>query len=361
MTQAQLITKINTLIKQNGIEAITGDILNEVLLDMLNISGSSIPIFGPVQIITNIHRNLGTLANGSVVNGVVLATNDIFVPTGQADPTENGIYTIGENAGDTARHADFPDAASCANKIIISENPDENGSAIASLTLDGNGDVQQSVIPVSQELFKKWTPLTIATDFTSTPASTSTITALTDQTANIKAGMAAKYKIGGTYYFGVYDAVASDLFTIGGIALSGDITELYYSPLAGQCEMFAVGVPGVCLAAASTTLIETFNKQKAKLDKTEGYCVQISTWSRVDDSGAVQPHVNVLNGSGAPICSSNAGAGLEVAETWVKTTINIDPDNYLITNQSAIELATDGIGSNGDAEDVTVQFLIVYP
>jgi hypothetical protein len=214
---------------------------------------------------------------------------------------------------------------------------------------------------IAKKHAEKWVPLTLTTDFATAPASTSTITMNTDQTANVKSGYALKYKIGGVNYYGVATTVAAGLWTIAGAPLSGNITELSYSVYAGQTEMVAIVLPGACLAVALNSLIATTIKTVVKLDKPTGYVVGISTIVDTDDSGATQPNVNVVNGSGNPICSSNAGAGLTIAETWVKSVIDINTANYLIANHDNIELSTDAIGSNGDASDLTCQILIVYP
>jgi len=345
---------------ENTNRSINGTDPNTWLKAMLDSCCAGKKIISGITAVGISNINLSTLKTGDVLGGKTLATGNMIFAPNQLDASENGLYIVGAIAGETERHLDFLDAASLNGYLLVLDSPQVGiGPYFYATTDSGDGMIIESADLSSYA--QKWVPLTPTTDFTPTPASTSTITMSTDQTANIKAGMAAKYKIGGVYYYGYYVTVASGLLTIGGIPLSGDIQELYYSPLAGSVDMFAIGLAGACLAAASTTLIETTNKQKVKWDKQAAYCVGFSGWVRVDDSGATQANVNVLNSSGNPVCNSNSGEGIPFGEMWSKTTINIDPANYLISNQGAIELSTDAIGSNGDAEDLTVQMILVYP
>jgi hypothetical protein len=57
--------------------------------------------------------------------------------------------------------------------------------------------------------------------FTAAPASTSTITMLSDLTASIKVGMSLKYAIGGVTKYGLVSAIAAGLLTVNGAPLSG--------------------------------------------------------------------------------------------------------------------------------------------
>jgi hypothetical protein len=205
----------------------------------------------------------------------------------------------------------------------------------------------------------KWTALVLTTDYATVPASTSTITMNTDQTANIKAGMALKYTIGGVDYYGVATTVAANLLTIAGAALGGNITALYYSPLPGMVEMVAFIVSGTFADAASTTLLADDVLTKVKWDKPNAYCVKQEVTVTTDDSGANQPRVNVTL-AGSAVNTSNTNAGLTVAETWVNSVVDINTTNYSIIYGEAIEVTTDANGSNLDASDLTIQLTFVY-
>ncbi len=78
---------------------------------------------------------------GTVVNGHTCETGEIIVLFGQDDPSENGIYIIGQNEGETVRHADYPSAETAANRIIFSEIPDESGNRVVYTQLDDDDNL----------------------------------------------------------------------------------------------------------------------------------------------------------------------------------------------------------------------------
>lgn len=82
-------------------------------------------------------------------------------------------------------------------------------------------------LPVAQGSI--WIP---ETAFTAAPASTSTLTMTSDRTATLKILDGLKYVIGGVTYHGVIASITSNLLTIRGAPLSGDVTSLYYSHVA---------------------------------------------------------------------------------------------------------------------------------
>jgi len=210
---------------------------------------------------------------------------------------------------------------------------------------------------------EKWKQLTATTQFSTTAASTSTIPLAVDLTASIKKGYGLKIKLSGTYQYAFVKNITSNLLTIGGVALttgSGALQELYYSPLPGSTEMIAIVLPGACLATASTNLVAEILKTAIKWDKPDAYIVYMCTKVATDDSGATQPKVNIVN-AGNKICTSNGSDGLSVDETFGETSIDISSTYYALAFGNAIEISTDGAGSNDDAADLTVQFLVVYP
>lgn len=61
----------------------------------------------PVRAASTVNENIATLASGSVIDGVTLATNDRILLTAQTTASDNGIYVIGASAGQTVRSTDF--------------------------------------------------------------------------------------------------------------------------------------------------------------------------------------------------------------------------------------------------------------
>jgi hypothetical protein len=193
--------------------------------------------------------------------------------------------------------------------------------------------------------------------FTATPASTSTLTMTVDKTATIKVGMGLKYKISSTYYYGIVTAITSNLLTIAGAPLSGDVSELYWCPPERviQVDFF---IPGMFADAANTALLNSDVNTAFEWNLGKAYCVLIRHKVKTDDSGAAQPHVTISI-AGSVVGTDNTNAGQAVAETWTSTVVGINTSNYDINQDDAIEVVTDANGTNDDASDLTVSAVFV--
>lgn len=189
--------------------------------------------------------------------------------------------------------------------------------------------------------------------FTATPASTSTLTMTTDLTATIKVGYPLKYAIGGTTYYGIVTAITSNLLTVAGAPLGGDVTALYYgNPERVIQATYAIN--GYFADAANTTLLKTDLLADEKWTQAKAYLTMISHIVGTDDSGANQPRVTAYV-NGAAVGTSNTNAGEEVAETWTDTVVAINTSNYDVNYGETVEIATDANGSNNDAQNLTVK------
>jgi len=194
-------------------------------------------------------------------------------------------------------------------------------------------------------------------NFTATPASTSTLTMTADKTATIKVGMGLMYKISSTYYYGYVTAITSNLLTIAGAPLSGDVTELYWCPPERIVKVDFL-VSGAFADAANTGLLASDLNTSFYWDHEKAYCVCIKHIVKTDDSGANQPRVTIsINGS--VVGTDNSNAGLAVAETRTATVVGINTSNYDINPGEAVEIVTDENGSNNDAENLTVSVIFV--
>jgi|GEM_PF-2703514 len=200
---------------------------------------------------------------------------------------------------------------------------------------------------------------TAETNFTATPPSTSTLTMTADLTGTILVGYPVKYTIGGVVYYGIVTAITSNLLTVAGAPLGGDVTALYWGDPTRvvQVDFF---IPGAFADAANTGLLASDARTKFDWNLTKAYCVQIRHTVRVDDSGANQPRVTISI-AGSVVGTSNTNAGEAVAETWTSTVVGINTTNYDINRDEAIEVVTDANGSNGDATDLTVSAIFVVP
>ena len=204
-----------------------------------------------------------------------------------------------------------------------------------------------------------WTALTITTDFNDDPASTSTITMNTDQTANIAPGMAIRYTNNGSVHYGKVSAITSNLMTIRGPALSdtdGHLTALAYSTLPGTVVDIPISIPGRFADAADTALVENDLLTELVWRGPPARCIGFTHVVQTDDSGANQPEVNVRIGSTAAdyISTSNSNAGPDVSESVSSTGVDIEASKYVVAYGDEIEVKASVAGSNDDATDLTI-------
>ena len=107
-----------------------------------------------------------------------------------------------------------------------------NGSAATAARSDHKHAITQAAGNAG-----RWVGLIGGTDFTTTPASTSTITMLTDQTANIQPGMALQFVVGGNTFYCQCMAITSALLTVRGTTLGASaLTSLAYDSLRQTAE-----------------------------------------------------------------------------------------------------------------------------
>ncbi len=193
--------------------------------------------------------------------------------------------------------------------------------------------------------------------FTATPASTSTITMTTDLTATIIVGMPLKYKISTTYYYGIVSAIASNLLTVAGAPLGGDVLELYYGPPEKVTQM-VVSIPATYEDATNATLIATDVHSNLIWQKAKSYLVKYTMWSATHDSTTHGQASVVINGTGV---NTTAG-GLTIAAdaTLYSTVVDIDTAAYDINNGEAIEISAVKNGT-GDATYLVATLVFVTP
>jgi len=183
--------------------------------------------------------------------------------------------------------------------------------------------------------------------FTATPASTSTITMTSDRTTTLYPGFGLKYVIGGVEYYGIISAITSNLMTVRGAALTGDITSLSYTKT-GVIQV-PILIPYLYEDATNTTLIASDLKQTIKWMQGPSYLVAFDAKTRVKDTsnnGKINARVN-----GQDVCSTSGGLTLS-STSWFSTAVDISTTYYDINFGEEIELnATKG--TTGDAEDLS--------
>jgi hypothetical protein len=204
-----------------------------------------------------------------------------------------------------------------------------------------------------------WTEIELI-NINTTPASTTTITTLSDLTSSVFPGNALKYKIAGTWYYGAIKTVTSNLITIFGESLSGTIQELRYgkTPYIGGWNILPQLIfYGSFADADNATLIITdiltqiLGRTNFKLIGARFYCTEKDSAA----SPTTQATVTVVNSSAifTPVELVNA-------LTWYYTTL-ANTSYTAMSNSQAIEISvTAATGtSNKDAKNLTVEFYCV--
>jgi hypothetical protein len=80
----------------------------------------------------------------------------------------------------------------------------------------------------------------------------------------------------------------------------------------------------------------------------------------VADSGAAQPKINVkVDGNLVCTADSNKGLQLSTAGTWVQTGVNLSTANYIVARNNVIDVRLTEVGTNGNAQDLTVALTFV--
>lgn len=208
-----------------------------------------------------------------------------------------------------------------------------------------------------------WTALTATTDFATTGASTSTITMNTDQTAIIPVGSPIKFTLNGTVYYAKCTALAANLMTIRGAPLdttAGHLTAVSWGDSSRITkEPFVISVPGYYEDADNATLLATDLSTYIKWTAPKAYCIGYDVISKVHDSHATHGKVTVLINA---TDLNTAADGLTIAAdaTWYSTVVDIATAAYDINPTEMIEIAVKK-GGNGDAHDLTVELIFVYP
>lgn len=200
-----------------------------------------------------------------------------------------------------------------------------------------------------------WTALA---NFTATPASTSTITMGTDQTATIPVGSPLKYTIGGTVYYGMVTAITSNLLTVAGAPLGGDVTALSLGDIS-RIEQVDIVINGYYEDADNAALIGSDLNAAVVWRKSKSYAVAYQVWSKVHDSHATHGKVTVLINA-TELNTSADGLAIEADATWRSTDVDIATAAYDINPAETIEIAVKK-GGTGDAHDLVVSIMFVHP
>jgi hypothetical protein len=180
----------------------------------------------------------------------------------------------------------------------------------------------------------------------------------TDQTATILVGSPLKYTIGGTVYYGMVSAITSNLLTVAGAPLGGDVTALSLGD-ASRIEQVDIVVNGYYEDADNTALIGSDLNAALVWRKSKSYAVAYKVWSKVHDSHATHGKATVLINA-TELNTSADGLTIAADATWYSTVVDIATAAYDINPAEAIEIAVKK-GGTGDAHDLVVSIMFVHP
>ncbi|MGE4537570.1 MAG: hypothetical protein AB7D37_10860 [Desulfovibrio sp.] len=308
------------------------------------------------------------------IDATYLSNASFSIPTGFTSDWPPGVRVKADCGADGLQYGTVASSSYADPTTAVVLTMDDGNALTANLisVLHGN-DNKLSLVnhghtgPADGGLLSlgasKWTPLA-GTDYTATPASTSTLTMLTDQTSNIFPGMPLRYTISGTAYYGICTAITPSLLTVAGAPLSGDVTALDYSTSPGMVETIQLMIPGYWADTADTSLILNDLVQPLLWPGAPARLVRIQAYTRTTDTGASFPRINARIGATTTdrICTSNSTAGLQISAsaTWYTSVVDIDPTKYTVSTGNIIELTTDANGGNDNASDIVVVLRFVY-
>jgi len=222
-----------------------------------------------------------------------------------------------------------------------------NGSAATAARSDHKHAIAQPAANAG-----RWAALVAGTDFSAIPASTSTLTMLTNQTANIQPGMALQFVVGGNTYYCQCTATTSSLLTVRGTSLgSSALTSLAYDCLRQTSEVTlnveaAWTSTGVNLAAGEGHYLT--------LDLNKSHLIGWRATLGVADTGAAQPYIQpYLNG--ALVCNSTQMSGA----TGTFTDGGVWTGDVSLTCGQTIDAQCPTLGTNKTAAKLNLQLVFV--
>jgi hypothetical protein len=218
-------------------------------------------------------------------SGVYQAISSLLTSIAGLNLTGNGGKVISVKSDVSGFELTSPSGGSLDIHSLTGESGIVSGDEIPFYDLTASGNRKITLYQLKTAIGGSYTPWTQIADFTATPASTSTITTSSDLSGTIKAGFPLKYTIGGTEYTGRVLAITSNLITVEGPSLSGDITALYYGDPARVVQLDFL-IPGYYEDATNYTLFASDLGQCIPWKQGPAYIVSASVRSRVTDGSS---------------------------------------------------------------------------
>ena len=162
----------------------------------------------------------------------------------------------------------------------------------------------------------KWIDLVATTNFSTTAASTSTITMVIDQTTNILVGYAIKFTLSGVVYYAQVTAITASLMTIRGAPLTtgaGNLTALSYSIFPSQVDVLDLSVDGYYEDATDSTLILSDMRKRLVWEESKAYIVGWDMSQRIVDTGTEANVTVMVNALAVGTANTNQGPTMSIS------------------------------------------------
>jgi hypothetical protein len=206
-----------------------------------------------------------------------------------------------------------------------------------------------------------WTPVS-PTLYNANIAAVDTIPTVADLTATIKQNIPLRYKIGGTYYYGVAKTIIPASITSMGAPLTvgaNTLQELSYGKpeFVTQLEIYAMGGYG---DAVRNNVLEVKGKTRSYYKLPAGYVVNFAA-QHITDAGTSQPKIN-LRVNGVNVSTNDSGNGVVVASgsPTYNPNVAVDTAAYRVVPGNLVEVACT-LASNpaADAKNLTMSVMLV--
>jgi hypothetical protein len=203
-----------------------------------------------------------------------------------------------------------------------------------------------------------WTEIA-GSKYTSTPSTTSVL--LMSDTSDVAVGHPVKYTIGGNVYYAIITAVSANTsITIAGAPLSSTVSNLHVGMTSGVVhqDFFVETAYGASVQDFADLTYRRFRWPRAK-----AYLVQFSATHGVADTGAAQPKINIKAGGNA-VWTNDSSKGLQLSGTpgtWTDSSaVALSTTYYAVDRNEAIDIRCTEVGTNGDADCLSVTLVFVY-
>lgn len=203
--------------------------------------------------------------------------------------------------------------------------------------------------------------LVATTKYTAVPLSTSQITM--SDTSEMAVGLPVRYVYGAATYYGIITVVSANTsITIAGATLNtGLALSALHIGLASQVvhEEYLIDT---AFGDAVQEIFADLTYERHRWQRGAARLVSFGATLGVVDTGASQPKINItIDGNAVSTTDSDKGIQLSgVAGTWVdNAAVAIDTANYAIALDDEIDISCTEVGTEGDADMLSVVCVFV--